>query len=121
MRTAWAHLKPGGVLVSTADVTTETFQQNSTSIETSARAGLEVTFIENVYDPDPDDEHYETTIVYLIREQGKLRIEHDHWTLGLFSRQTWRSVLESVGFAVSEATCHVDGASYLTFIGVKPG
>jgi len=77
-RTTHAHLKPGGVMVVTADVTKETFQQNHTTTTPASRDGLEVVFVENVYDPDPTDDQYETTIVYLIRDQGRLLIETDH-------------------------------------------
>ncbi|HSW63953.1 MAG TPA: class I SAM-dependent methyltransferase [Dissulfurispiraceae bacterium] len=68
-RTAYAHLNPGGVLIATPDVTIETFQQTKTTPAT--RDGLDVVFVENVYDPDPTDEQYETTILYLIRENGR--------------------------------------------------
>ena len=36
---------------------------------------MEITFIENNYDPNPEDDTYETTFIFLIREKGKLRIE----------------------------------------------
>jgi len=56
-RTASAHLNPGGVLVATPDVTTETFRQNKTIATPATRTGtrdeLDVVFVENVYDPDP--------------------------------------------------------------------
>ena len=105
-RTASAHLNPGGVLVATPDVTTETFRQNKTIATPATRTGtrdeLDVVFVENVYDPDPADEQYETTILYLIRDHGRLRIETDHWTMGLFSLDTWRRVLRETGFEVHE-------------------
>jgi len=88
-RTAHAHLKTGGVLVATPDATTESFQQNKTTTTSAARDGLDVVFVENVYDPDPADEQYETTILYLIRDHGRLRIETDHWTMGIFPLDTW--------------------------------
>jgi hypothetical protein len=40
--------------------------------------------------------------VYLIREHGRLRIETDPWTLGIFSLDTWRRVLRETGFEVHE-------------------
>ena len=46
------------------------------------------------------DEQYETTILYLLRDHGRLRIETDHWTLGLCSMDTWRRVLRETGFDV---------------------
>jgi SAM-dependent methyltransferase len=122
-RTASAHLDPGGVLVATPDVTTETFRQNKTvatpATRTDARAGLDVVFVENAYDPDPTDEQYETTIVYLIRDHGHLRIETDHWTMGLFSLDTWRRVLRATGFEVHEGRYRAGEDEYTVFACVK--
>jgi SAM-dependent methyltransferase len=122
-RTAAAHLNPGGVLVATPDVTTETFQQNRTIVTpaspAASPAGMEVVFVENAYDPDPADEQYETTILYLIRDHGRLRIETDHWTMGIFSVDTWRSVLRKTGFAVHEGTYRAGGDDYTVFTCVR--
>lgn len=118
-RTAHAHLNPGGVLVATADVTTETFQQNKTTATSATQDGVDVAFIENVYDADPADEQYQTTIIYLIRDHGRLQIETDHWTLGLFSLDTWREVLYRTGFQVHEQQYDLDGENYTTFACVK--
>ena len=120
-RTAHAHLDPGGVLIATPDVTFETFQQNKTATTQSARDGLDVVFVENTYDPDPADEQYETTVLFLIRDHGRLRIETDHWTLGIFSLDTWRSVLRETGFDVHEGRYALDGENYTTFACVKTG
>lgn len=120
-RTAYAHLNPGGVLVATPDVTIETFQQNKTSTTTATRDGLEVVFVENIYDPDPGDEQYETTVLYLIRDHGRLRIETDHWTLGIFSLDTWRDVLRETGFEVHEECYSTGDDEYRVFACVKPG
>lgn len=118
-RTAHAHLNPGGVLVTTPDVTTETFQQNKTSATPATRDGLDVVFVENVYDPDPTDDQYETTILYLIRDHGRLRIETDHWTLGIFSLDTWRHVLRETGFEVHEGRYNTGDDEYTVFACVK--
>lgn len=120
-RTAHAHLYPGGVLIVTPDVTTETFRQNKTGITPAARDGLDVVFVENVYDPDPADEQYETTILYLIRDRGRLRIESDHWTMGLFSLGTWRQVLHETGFEVHEGRYNPGEDEYTIFACVKTG
>lgn len=118
-RCAHAHLNPGGVLVVTPDVTPENFRQNRTTTTQARREGLDVVFIENLYDPDPADEQYEATIVYLIREHGRLRVEHDHWTLGIFPLETWRTVLRDTGFVVHEDRYVADGDDYLVFAGVR--
>ncbi len=122
-RTAYAHLNPGGVLVTTPDVTTETFQQNKTivtpAVPSAAPAGIEVAFVENTYDPDPTDEQYETTVLYLIRDHGRLRIETDHWSMGIFSRETWRRVLREAGFEVHEGQYIAGEDDYIVFTCVK--
>ncbi|NLE95435.1 MAG: class I SAM-dependent methyltransferase, partial [Dehalococcoidia bacterium] len=99
---AWRHLSPGGVMVVTPDATKETFVQNETvatpAVASAKPANVDVVFVENNYDPDPDDDQYEGTMVYLIREDGELRIETDRHILGLFPLQTWRETLAEAGF-----------------------
>jgi SAM-dependent methyltransferase len=119
LRTSYAHLSPGGVLIVTPDVTAETFLQNNTTVTLITRDNLDVTIVENVYDPDPTDEQYETTVIYLIREHGRLRIETDHWTLGIFSLDTWRKVLTETGFEVHEGLYSPDADQYTVFACVK--
>jgi SAM-dependent methyltransferase len=118
-RTAYDHLKPGGVMVVTLDVAIETFQQNKTTTTPATRDGLDVLFIENVYDPDPTDEQYDTTILYLIRDHGSLRIETEHWTMGIFSLDTWRHVLRETGFQVHEGIYIAGEDEYTVFACVK--
>lgn len=122
-RTAAAHLSPGGVLVATPDVTTETFRQNRTVATPATRthrpAGLDVVFVENVYDPDPADERFETTVLYLIRDHGNLRIETDRWTMGLFPLDTWRRVLRETGLEVHEGRYEAGEDAYTVFACVK--
>jgi hypothetical protein len=74
-----------------------------------------------VYDPDPSDEQYETTILYLIREHGRLRIETDHWTMGVFSLDMWRRVLRETGFEVHEGWYNAGDDEYTAFACVKTG
>lgn len=68
----------------------------------ATRDGLDVVFIENLYDPELTDEQYEATILSLIRDHGRRRIETEHWTMGLFSLDTWRQFLRETGFQVHE-------------------
>ena len=117
--TAHAHLNPGGVMIATPDVTIETFQQNKTTTTTATQDGLDVVFVENVYDPDPTDEQYETTILYLIRDHCRLRVETEHWTMGLFSPDTWRRVMRETGFEVHEGRYNPNEDEYTVFACVK--
>jgi len=54
-----------------------------------------------------------------IRDHGHLRIETDHWTMGLFSLDTWRRVLRETGFEVHEGRYHAGEDEYTVFACVK--
>ena len=118
------HLAPGGVLIVVADATAETFRQDHTAA-TPAWPGscppeLAVTFIENQYDPDPADDRFESTLIYLIRERGRLRIETDRFDLGLFPRSFWRQALADAGLEVGEETYRQDDDEFPVFVCLKP-
>ena len=121
---AWRHLHPGGVMVVNPDDTKETFLQNRTVVTLAAGkakpAELDVVFVENAYDPDPDDDQYEETMVYLIREGGRPRIETDRHILGLFARPVWVETLAEVGFRIHEEPYGEGGMEYTTFACLKP-
>ncbi len=121
---AFCHLNPGGVMVTTPDVTKETFRQNQTVVTPAINRAkpdtMDIVFIENMYDPDPMDEHYEVTMLFLIRENGRLRIEADRHTLGLFSLDIWRQVLSEVGFVAHEGKYVDDKNEYAVFACTKP-
>ncbi len=103
---ARACLNLDGVMLCTAEVTKETFKQDTTLVSRfSARqkpGDLDVTVIENRYDPDGNDHWFENTLVFLIRRAGKLSVERDTFRCGLFSLDSWRSALSEAGFQVSE-------------------
>ena len=120
---AYAHLNVGGVMVCGPDDTKETFAQNHTKVSHAAAAHkpehVEVVFIENSFDPVPEDTEYDALMIYLIRENGPLSIEHDLHHLGLFSLDVWRRLL-FVGFELHEAEYVEDGKSFVEFACVRP-
>jgi SAM-dependent methyltransferase len=101
-RSAYRHLRPGGVMITCPHERKERFKQNETNIWTSKTGDTEITFIENQYDPNPRDSIFEKTLLYLIRKKGELRIEQDFHLCGLFGLDAWRESLESVGFELCE-------------------
>ena len=121
--TAWEHLAPGGVFFFLLAMTREAFDQNHTTSWTNSTGGTDVAFVENCYDPDPGDTRYELTMLYLIRQQGKLRVEHDRHAFGLFAGARVRELLAEVGFEVRfedyhptpEALGHAGQGSNATF------
>lgn len=115
--TAFAHLKPGGVFLTFAEVTKESFQQNRTEHLIGTQDNIEIVFTENHYDPDPTDSVYEITFVYLIRRGGKLEIETDHHLGGIFHVETWMRLLKDVGFEVKQIA--LAGYDFPTFVCLK--
>ena len=121
--TAYLHLKKGGLIVTYAEEWPEHFKQNRVRSQVEVRDNIEITFIENYYDPDPDDTTYEGTFIYLIRKDSILQIETDHHVLGIFPLETWRRKMKEVGFEVIEDKFthseFAEGESYPLFIGIK--
>ena len=98
IRTAAVHLRPGGVLV-VVGKTGETFRDNNFAY-TGQRDALHVTVLENNYIHPYRPDTYEATIVYLIREQGELRIRTECHVLGLFPRPVWEETFAEAGFSI---------------------
>lgn len=123
-RTAYANLEPGGVMITAPDNTTEFFDKNlvrtSFASSKSTPPGLDVVFIETHYDPDAGDTTYDGTMVYLIRENGRQRVEVDRHTLGLFSLHDWRAALRTAGFEIAECEYPEAGNVPKVFACVKP-
>ncbi len=121
---AYRHLRTGGVMVVEPDFTKETFRQNCTRVSSAdpkvKPAHIEVVFIENDYDPDPTDDTCEGAIIYLIRENGRLRIESDLSVMGLFPLDVWRKALHEAGFEVHEEASSEE-SGHVIFACVKRG
>lgn len=116
--TAYAHLKPGGIFCTYSESTPGHFEQNGIFASTHSRPGLEITLIENTYDPDPLDTAYEMTYIYLIWREGRLTIETDHHLVGIFPPDTWLRLLEQTGFSVQSGQFGEEQIPL--FIGRKP-
>ncbi len=120
----YLHLDPGGVMLVGPDDTKETFVQNESAITHSNTknkpANVDVVFIENDYDPNPGDTVYDALMIYIIRENGLLRIEHDLHYLGLFPLETWRKLLREVGFEIHEEKYSEDGKVFIEFVCIRP-
>ncbi|MFC1587322.1 class I SAM-dependent methyltransferase [Planctomycetota bacterium] len=118
------HLSSGGVMIVGPDETRETFKQNSTSIWHGephlAPDGTDVVYVVNNYDPDPSDTTFESAMLFLIRENGKLRIEQDLHITGLFPLDLWGSVISKVGFDVRQDQYIEGNKEYSQFVCVKP-
>lgn len=103
--TAFAHARPGGVVLVVPDHTRETYHD---STEAGGHDGDQVTppqpnralrYLEWCYDPNPSDATYICDFAYLLREgASEVRTLYDRHILGLFPRAVWLEQLEAAGF-----------------------
>jgi hypothetical protein len=99
--TAYLHCKPGGVAVVAPDYVRETFQLGTDHGGHDGQ-GRALRYLAWITDPDPTDTTYDVDYIYALREDGRpLRLESDHHTEGLFSREVWRRRLKEAGFRVT--------------------
>ena len=123
-RTAFEHLKRGGVMLTYVEATPETFEQNKTECRRRSSGDTDIIYVENVYDPDPADTTYETTFVYIVRTGGELTIETDLHVCGIFSLDVWRRSLRDSGFEIAELDFdHSEfpqGSTHPMFVCAKP-
>ncbi len=98
--TAYKHLKPGGVFLFATHIKEE-FQENN-FVYKGSKGSIQVTVFENNYIPDPEKLTYESTIIYLIRNSGKMEIYTDLHIIGLFYKNTWLDLLKECEFEVTE-------------------
>jgi SAM-dependent methyltransferase len=122
--TVKAHLAPGGVFIIAPDYYRETFPGTTTvSYTTRSNGHIELTFIEYIHDPDPDDTTAEAVFLYFIKQGKDLRIEQDRHVWGLFLLAVWVRLMEEAGFEVEKLPypVHDDGTEAYLLVGTLKG
>jgi SAM-dependent methyltransferase len=115
--TAFEHCRPGGAAIFAPDWVRETFFSSTDHGGTDGH-GRALRYLEWTFDPDPNDTWVAVEFVYLMREAAHpVRIEHDKWRLGLFSRTDWLRLLTCAGF-VPRTVSAAFGAEW--FVAVRP-
>ena len=117
--TARAQLGPGGLLIAAPDDYTETFNPPRVEYQTNTDGDTELTYVEYSTDLDPTDTTIETTYVFFIKRGGKLQLEVDHHTTGLFHVATLERLLTEGGFEVERVDYPVrkDGRGMWLWVG----
>lgn len=100
VKTSAIHLKPGGILLIVGK-TQETFQNNNFAY-TGEKEDIHVTLLENNFINPYVPDTYEITMVYLIRQKGKLTKYIEESVAGLFPQATWDDVLRNAGFIMEK-------------------
>lgn len=98
LKNAIAHMKPDGILLVVTH-TKDEFQNNN-FVYTGEDKNVHITLLENNH--ITSDSTYESSMIYLIRQDGELRIEHEVHTLGLFSYHQWMTLFEKLNLKVDE-------------------
>ncbi|HSV31813.1 MAG TPA: class I SAM-dependent methyltransferase [Atribacteraceae bacterium] len=119
--TTAAHLLPGGLLIVGPDHFRETFQDRRSEYATHTRDGLELTYFEHTFDPDPAGTSLETIMVYMLREGEKLDLQLDRHVTGIFSKATWDRLYREAGFSYTECEFHLPSLDqpYILLVGVR--
>lgn len=96
--TAAAHLLLGGVMVTPPEELRPRFHQHRNRTTTRTTGEITVTTLELDYDPDPTDNWYETSYIFLIREQDQLSLEVDTHRVGLFHLEEFTQLIHQASF-----------------------
>lgn len=121
LQTASVHLKTGGILVTAPDYFVETFHSPDVSMQTKSRDGIELAFTQYGYRSSEDSPIVENIMTYFILRDGKLTVELDRHTTGLFSLMAWQRLFEDGGFAFEthEYPVHDDKRQAYLLVGIK--
>ena len=93
---AFRHLNHNGTLMVIA-TTSNQFRENN-FVYTGTRGDIEVSIFENNYITNRQRTKYEATLVYLVRNKGKLEIYTDCHELGIITLRVWLKLLDEAGF-----------------------
>ncbi len=98
MRTAWTHLKPGGVAVFAPDHTIENYR-GGTDHGGNDGEGRGLRYLEWAHPRQPGADHYIVDYALIFHEHGQPpRVDVDRHIEGLFSRDVWLRLLAETGF-----------------------
>lgn len=99
MTTAYAHLRPGGVLVLCPDRVRETFEESTECGGSDAPDGRSARYVAWTCDPDPSDTIIRTDYAFVLRSaDGVTEVVSDTHVTGIFPTATWVEGLLSRGF-----------------------
>lgn len=111
MATAYAHCRPGGVVVLVPDDTRETFAPGTDHGGTDGPDGAGARYLEWSWDPDRNDSWVLTSYTLVLRDPtGADRVVHETHRHGLFSRAQWLAWLQDAGFSASTGPQLLDPA-----------
>jgi ubiquinone/menaquinone biosynthesis C-methylase UbiE len=100
IKTAFVHCKPGGAALFVPDYVRETYGPSTSHGGHDGKDDRGLRYLMWIWDPDPDDTSYIMDFAYLMRKGNDTISESERHTMGLFSLDEWREVMEKAGFKV---------------------
>lgn len=100
LRTAFDHLRPGGLACIAPTYTRESFVDGDAAQDQAVTSQQELTYLSYVHDADPSDSRFEMLLVYLLRtfETGEVQVIEDRHACGLFAEAEWMEAMRIAGF-----------------------
>ena len=122
IKTAQAHLDPGGLVLLAPDCLRDTFSGSRVVDWTRETEDSNVTFIEYVAQPSPDATTLESVFVFIINRDGDIQVEVDRHTSGLFPKTLWLQALSDAGLQAEyvQTNAYEGGFGGNLFVGRKP-
>ena len=98
VRTAVEHCRPGGAVVLLPDCVRDTFESVTESGGHDGPDGRAMRYLMWSWDPDPEDETFETAFAYVMREaDGTVSMSQERHRNGLFRREDWLQWMQEAG------------------------
>jgi SAM-dependent methyltransferase len=107
--TAAAHLEKGGIFITSPDHFLETFSSPDIEHATHQQDQTEVAYFQYSHHLVGSDTIVESIMTYMIRAEGRLRIEHDRHLTGLFPKATWLHLMNGAGFSTEVKSFPLQG------------
>lgn len=117
--TAAAHLNPGGLFLVAPTYVSETFEDHACEQDHHADGDTELSLVSYVRRHTDYPTLFDLLLIILAREEGRLTVEEDRHTCGLFDTPTWLRLLHEADFdaRVQER----DDGPYRMFVAIKRG
>ncbi|MFI7274544.1 class I SAM-dependent methyltransferase [Streptomyces sp. NPDC049879] len=117
-RTAWEHLRPGGIAVFFPDHVADTYEPVTDCGGSDAEDGSGVRYLEWSLPPEPGATTVRTDYTFTIREKdGGVHTVHETHVTGLFAVAEWQRLLTAAGFEVT--TAREDGGQGRTLFAAR--
>lgn len=122
IKTAYIHCREGGGVLFTPDYTKETFHTGAYHGGYDGKK-RSMRYLQWDRDPDPEDSTYRIDFAYMFcSASGRVKVEHETHTCGLFSIEEWYQAISDAGFEAGSVTIETDQLEpgfYRVFTGRK--